>query len=212
MSKPFGLVLALAAAGAHAEAGGESGLVVSALFGTEPPPYVHAAVANVLAVVRYLARKAGSAEPSFAAAAAALRARNASSYAYGFGTNSTKKTKRLHNATAIRKKVPWYRRHGHANATVARHQRHRRHANATAPGHRRRHVNGTRLHHRRNHPRRHNPDGLGAPTPGDAADGVVVAAPAPQGISSELEALAALHRKGALTDSEFAAAKVKLLG
>jgi hypothetical protein len=48
MSKPFGLVLALAAAGAHAEAGGESGLVVSALFGTEPPPYVHAAVANVL--------------------------------------------------------------------------------------------------------------------------------------------------------------------
>jgi hypothetical protein len=38
---------------------------------------------------------------------------------------------------------------------------------------------------------------------------VVVAAPA---ISSELEALAALHRKGALTDSEFAAAKAKLLG
>ena len=32
------------------------------------------------------------------------------------------------------------------------------------------------------------------------------------GISSELEALAALHRKGALTDSEFAAAKAKLLG
>ena len=52
----------------------------------------------------------------------------------------------------------------------------------------------------------------GAPTPGDAADGVVVAAPAPQGISSELEALATLHRKGALTDSEFAAAKAKLLG
>ena len=50
MSKPFGLVLALAAAGAHAEAGGESGLVVSALFGTEPPAYVHAAVANVLGV------------------------------------------------------------------------------------------------------------------------------------------------------------------
>ena len=58
-----------------------------------------------------------------------------------------------------------------------------------------------------------NRDGLGAPTPGDAADGVVVAAPAPQGgISSALEALAALHRKGALTDSEFAAAKAKLLG
>ena len=54
-------------------------------------------------------------------------------------------------------------------------------------------------------------DGLGAPTPGDAADGVVVAAPAPQGISSALEALAALHRKGALTDGEFAAAKAKLL-
>ena len=75
-----------------------------------------------------------------------------------------------------------------------------------------RRVNATRLHHRRNHPRRHNPDGLGAPTPGDAADGVVVAAPAPQGISSALEALAALHRKGALTDGEFAAAKAKLLG
>ena len=72
-----------------------------------------------------------------------------------------------------------------------------------------RHANATRLHHRRNHPRRHNPDGLGAPTPGDAA---VVAAPAPQGVSSELEALAALHGKGALTDSEFAAAKAKLLG
>ena len=111
----------------------------------------------------------------------------------------------------MRKKVPWYRRHGHANATLAR--RHRgRHANATAPGHRWRHMNATRLHHRRNHPRRHNPDGLGAPTPGDAADGVVVAAPAPHGISSALEALAALHRKGALTDSEFAAAKAKLLG
>ena len=69
-------------------------------------------------------------------------------------------------------------------------------------------ISCTIVHHRR-HPRRHNPDGLGAPIPGDAADGVVVAAPA---ISSELEALAALHRKGALTDSEFAAAKVKLLG
>ena len=85
------------------------------------------------------------------------------------------------------KKVPWYKRHGHANATLAR-------------------------RHRRPHPRRHNPDGLGAPTPGDAADGVVVAAPAPQGISSALEALAALHQKGALTDGEFAAAKAKLLG
>ena len=54
---------------------------------------------------------------------------------------------------------------------------------------------------------------LGAPTPGDAADGVVVAAPAQHaGISSELEALATLHRKGALTDGEFAAAKAKLLG
>ena len=177
-----------------------------------------------VAVVRYLARKAHQPEPSFAAAAAALRARNASGFAYGFGTNSTKKTKRLHNATAIRKKVPWYRRHGHANATVARRHRgnataflrHRRHANATAPGHRRRHANATRLHHRRHHPRRHNPDGLGAPTPGDAADGVVVAAPEGPieraGISSGLEALAALHRKGALTDGEFAAAKAKLLG
>ena len=139
--------------------------------------------------MRYLARKAHQPEPSFAAAAAALRARNASVY-YGFGSNATKKTRRQHNATAaIRKKVPWYRRHGHANATLAR--RHR----------------GIR-----NHPRRHNPDGPGAPTPGDEADGVVVAAPAPQGISSALEALAALHQKGALTDGEFAAAKAKLLG
>jgi len=108
--------------------------------------------------------------------------------------------RRQHNATLVRKKVPWYKRHGHANATLARRHRGIRHANAT------------RLHHRRNHPRRHNPDGLGAPTPGDAADGVVVAAPAPQGISSELGALAALHQKGALTDGEFAAAKAKLLG
>jgi len=236
---------------------------VSALFGTEPPSYVHAAVANVLgftlpttkivvhlstaslakpdsfndprisinpdrqhtssatgmvtrqhasnvryaaqslafdhvAVVRYLARKAHQPEPSFAAAAAALRARNASFY-YGFGSNATTKTRRQHNATAaVRKKVPWYRRHGHANATVARR-------------HRGRYANATRLH-RRPHPRRHNPDGLGAPTPGDAADGVVVTAPAPQGISYELGALAALHQKGALTDGEFAAAKAKLLG
>ena len=146
--------------------------------------------------MRYLARKAHQPEPSFAAAAAALRARNASVY-YGFGSNATTKTRRQHNATvAVRKKVPWYRRHGHANATLARLVRHRRHANAT------------RLH-RRPHPRRHTPDGLGAPTPGDAADGAVVAAPA---ISSELEALAALHQKGALTDGEFAAAKAKLLG
>ena len=124
-----------------------------------------------------------------------LRARNASVY-YRFGSNATKKTRRQHNATLVRKKVPWYKRHGHANATVARR-------------HRGRHANATRLHHRRHHPRRHNPDGLGAPNPGDAADGVVVAAPA---ISSELGALAALHRKGALTDGEFAAAKAKLLG
>ena len=266
MSKALTLALALAAGRADAGA-----LVVSALFGTEPPSYVHAAVANVLsftlpstkivvhlstaslakpdsftdpriyinpdrqhtssatgmvtrqhasnvryaaqgngepfgdgdkvidvavAVVRYLARKAGFAEPSFAAAAGALRARNASVY-YGFGSNATKKTRRQHNATLVRKKVPWYKRHGHANATLARRHRGIRHANAT------------RLHHRRNHPRRHNPDGLGAPTPGGAADGVVVAAPA---ISSELEALAALHQKGALTDGEFAAAKAKLLG
>ena len=163
-----------------------------------------------VAVVRYLARRAHQPEPPFAVAAAALRARNASGFTYGFGTNSTKKTKRLHNATAaVRKKVPWYRRHGHANATLAR--RHR--GNATGFLRHRRHANATRLHHRRNHPRRHNPDGLGAPTPGDAVDGVVVAAPAPQGgISSGLEALAALHRKGALTDGEFAAAKAKLLG
>ena len=104
------LTLALVAAAAGRA---QADLVVSALFGTEPPPYVHAAVANVL---------------------------------------------------------------------------------------------------------RHNRDGLGAPTPGDAVDGVVVAASAPHeriertGISSGLEALAALHRKGALTDSEFAAAKAKLLG
>ena len=40
-----------------------------------------------------------------------------------------------------------------------------------------------------------------------------MAAPAQHaGISSALEALAALHGKGALTDSEFAAAKAKLLG
>ena len=40
-----------------------------------------------------------------------------------------------------------------------------------------------------------------------------MAAPAQHaGISSELEALATLHRKGALTDGEFAAAKAKLLG
>ena len=150
-----------------------------------------------VAVVRYLARKAHQPEPSFAAAAGALRARNASVY-YRFGSNATKKTRRQHNATLVRKKVPWYKRHGHANATLARRHRGIRHANAT------------RLHHRRHHPRRHNPDGLGAPTPGDAA---VVAAPAQHaGISSELEALAALHQKGALTDGEFAAAKAKLLG
>ena len=126
-----------------------------------------------------------------------LRARNASVY-YRSGSNATKKTRRQHNATLVRKKVPWYKRHGHANATLARRHRGIRHANAT------------RLHHRRHHPRRHNPDGLGAPTPGDAA---VVAAPAQHaGISSELEALAALHQKGALTDGEFAAAKTKLLG
>ena len=160
-----------------------------------------------VAVVRYLARKAHQPEPSFAAAAAAPRARNASVY-YGFGSNATKKTRRQHNATLVRKKVPWYKRHGHANATLAR--RHR--GNATGFLRHRRHANATRLH-RRPHPRRHTPDGLGAPTPGDAADGVVVAAPAQRaGISSGLEALAALHRKGALTDSEFAAAKAKLLG
>ena len=214
MSRALTLALALAAGRAQADAGG--GLLVSALFGTEPPSYVHAAVSNVLSftlpstkIVVHLSaaslakpdsftdpRKAGFPEPSFAAAAAALRARNASVY-YGFGSNAT--TKRKHrlvgNATLVRKKVPWYRRHGHANATVARR-------------HRGRHANATRLHHRRNHPRRHNPDGLGAPTPGDAADGVV----APAGISSALEALAALHQKGALTDGEFAAAKAKLLG
>ena len=46
MSKALTLALALAAGRAQADAGG--GLVVSALFGTEPPSYVHAAVANVL--------------------------------------------------------------------------------------------------------------------------------------------------------------------
>ena len=45
MSKAFVLALAAAAGRAHAEAGG---LVVSALFGTEPPAYVHAAISNVL--------------------------------------------------------------------------------------------------------------------------------------------------------------------
>ena len=78
-----------------------------------------------------------------------------------------------------------------------------------ARGFRTRSVDGGRPRH---HPRRHNPGGPGAPIPGDAVDGVVVAAPAPQGISSELGALAALHQKGALTDGEFAAAKAKLLG
>ena len=43
MSKALTLALALAAG--RADAGG---LLVSALFGTEPPSYVHAAVANVL--------------------------------------------------------------------------------------------------------------------------------------------------------------------
>ena len=43
MSKALTLALALAAGQARAD-----GLVVSALFGTEPPSYVHAAVANVL--------------------------------------------------------------------------------------------------------------------------------------------------------------------
>ena len=46
MPKALTLALALAAARAQADAGGA--LVVSALFGTEPPSYVHAAVANVL--------------------------------------------------------------------------------------------------------------------------------------------------------------------
>jgi hypothetical protein len=77
-------------------------------------------------------------------------------------------------------------------------------------------VTDTIMHKAMKASRRHNRDGLGAPTPGDAVDGVVVAASAPHerieraGISSGLEALAALHRKGALTDSEFAAAKAKL--
>jgi hypothetical protein len=48
MSKAFNFVLALAAAAGRAQADAGGGLVVSALFGTEPPPYVHAAVANVL--------------------------------------------------------------------------------------------------------------------------------------------------------------------
>ena len=64
MSKALTLALALAAGRAQADAGG--GLVVSALFGTEPPPYVHAAVANVLGftlpttkiVVSYIASRA----------------------------------------------------------------------------------------------------------------------------------------------------------
>ena len=46
MSKALTLALALVAGRAQADAGGA--LVVSALFGTEPPSYVHAAVANVL--------------------------------------------------------------------------------------------------------------------------------------------------------------------
>ena len=54
MPKALTLALALAAAGraqaaeAAPETGGESGLVVSALFGTEGPAFVHAAVTNVL--------------------------------------------------------------------------------------------------------------------------------------------------------------------
>ena len=117
-----------------------------------------------------------------AVAAAALRLATRAVSNYGFGTNSTKKTKRLQslypgNATlASGRKYRGTGAHGHANATLAR--RHR--GNATGFLRHRRHANATRLHHRR-HPRRHNPDGLGAPTPGDAADGVVVAAPAPQG-------------------------------
>ena len=124
MPKALTLALALAAAGraqaaeAAPETGGESGLVVSALFGTEPPSYVHAAVANVLS----------------------------------FTLPSTKIV--VHLSTASLAKPDSF----------------------TDP------RISTRLHHRRNHPRRHNPGGLGAPTPGDAADGVVVAAPAPQGI------------------------------
>ena len=43
MSKALTLALALAAGRAQADS-----LIVSALFGTEPPSYVHAAVANVL--------------------------------------------------------------------------------------------------------------------------------------------------------------------
>ena len=64
MSKALTLALALAAGRAQADAGGA--LVVSALFGTEPPAFVHAAVANVLGftlpttkiVVSYIASRA----------------------------------------------------------------------------------------------------------------------------------------------------------
>ena len=93
-----------------------------------------------VAVVRYLARKAGRAEPSFAAAAAALRARDALSFAFGFGSNSTKKGHRRHgNATAVGRK----RHHRHApvkrselnNATAGRLHRHhaRRHPSSAGP-------------------------------------------------------------------------------
>ena len=108
-----------------------------------------------VAVVRYLARRAGHAEPSFAAAAAVLRARDAAGFAFGFGSNSTKKGHRRHgNATAASRK----RHHRHApvkrselnNATAGRF--HRRHAPV-----KRSELNATagRLH--RHHARRHPP-------------------------------------------------------
>ncbi len=51
------------------------------------------------------------------------------------------------------------------------------------------------------------PQAPGAPTAADAPD-----AAAPPTMTDELNQLAALHQQGALSDSEFAAAKARLLG
>ena len=68
MSKALNFVLALAAAAGRAQADAGGGLVVSALFGTEPPQYVHAAITNVLSFTLPTTKIVGG------AAAAGLRA------------------------------------------------------------------------------------------------------------------------------------------
>jgi hypothetical protein len=51
------------------------------------------------------------------------------------------------------------------------------------------------------------------PSPGNVvAPAPVVAAPAGDDLSGQLQQLAALHQQGILTDQEFAAAKAKLIG